>query len=136
MNRHRGNEMIERIDGFPAGVIAFACKGHVTKADYDQVVIPAVEKAFQKEGKLRLYYQIDPSFSGIEAGAVWEDFQVGTEYLSRWERIAVVTDVDWIRHTIRVFSFLMPGVVRIFPVNEQRQAREWIVEGIPRAARS
>jgi hypothetical protein len=36
-------------------------------------------------------------FSGIDAGAVWEDFRVGMEHLSRWERMAVVTDVEWLR---------------------------------------
>ena len=44
----------------------------------------------------------------------------------RWDRIAVVTDVDWIKHTIRIFSFLMPGDVRAFTTSEAIQARKWI----------
>jgi hypothetical protein len=42
--------------------------------------------------------------------------------------MAVVTDVDWIRHTIRAFSFLMPGEMRVFPTSEASQARQWIAE--------
>lgn len=120
--------MIEALKGFPTKVLAFACKGHVTKRDYETVLIPAVEEALKQKGKLRLYYQIDPDFSGIEPGAVWDDFKVGMEHVLRWERIAVVTNVDWIRYTIRAFSFVIPGAVKIFPVDEQAKAREWILE--------
>ena len=118
--------MIEALTGFPAKVLAFACKGHVTKQDYETVLVPAVEEALKKAGKVRLYYQIDPDFSGIDPGAMWEDFKVGMEHILRWERIAVVTDVDWIRHTLGFFGFMMPAIVKIFNVNESAKAREWI----------
>lgn len=59
-------------------------------------------------------------------GAVWEDFKVGMEHLTRWERVAVVTDVEWIKHTMRFFGFLLAGPIRIFPASEAAQAREWI----------
>jgi hypothetical protein len=122
--------MIEPLKGFTGKVVAFVCKGHVTKRDYETVLIPAVREALKQPGKHRLYYQIDPGFSGIEPGAVWDDFKVGMEHLLRWKRIAVVTDVDWIRYTIRAFSFVIPGVTKIFPVNEEAKAREWILEGM------
>ncbi|MGO9057741.1 MAG: STAS/SEC14 domain-containing protein [Candidatus Binataceae bacterium] len=51
---------------------------------------------------------------------------MGVEHLSRWERVAVVTDVDWIRHAVYVFRFLMPGEIRVFAVSEAAAAREWI----------
>jgi SpoIIAA-like len=122
--------MIEALDGFPAKVLAFACKGHVTKRDYETVLIPAVEEGLKKQGKMRLYYQVGPDFSGIDPGAMWDDFKVGIEHVLRWERIAVVADVDWIRHTIRAFSFLIPAKVKVFQVDEAAKAREWIVEGL------
>ena len=43
----------------------------------------------------------------------------------RWERIAVVTNVEWIRHAVRAFRFLMPGAVKIFSIDEKVMAREW-----------
>ena len=58
---------------------------------------------------------------------MWEDLKVGMEHLLRWERAAIVTDVDWIRHTMRIFSFIIPGEVRVFPLAEVAQARDWIV---------
>ena len=122
--------MIEPLPGFPTKVLAVACKGHVTKRDYETVLIPRVEEALKHPGKVRLYYQIDPDFAGITPGAVWDDFKVGMEHVLRWERIAVVSDVDWIRNTIRVFSFVIPAEVKFFPVDETAKAREWITQGM------
>ncbi len=118
--------MIEHLKSFPENVLAFVCHGHVTKADYEEVLVPAVTNALKKQGKVRLYYETAPDFAGINPGAMWEDFKVGMEYLTRWERSAIVTDIAWIKQTVRFFSFLMPGVLKIFPTSDAAQAREWI----------
>src|SRR5215469_16946320 len=106
--------MINEIEGFPDSVVALMAKGQLTKQDYDQVLIPKVEAAMERHRKIRLYYELGSQFSGIDAGAAWEDFKVGVEHLTRWERAAIVTDVDWIRHMVDAFRFLMPGQLRVF----------------------
>ncbi len=118
--------MIELLSGFPDNVLACVCSGRVTRADYDQVLVPAVEKALKTQSRLRFYYETAPDFSGLEPGAMWEDFKIGVEHLTRWERVALVTDVDWIKHTVRLFSFLMPGRTRVFASSEAADARAWI----------
>lgn len=118
--------MIEELKDFPDTVVAFACKGHVTKEDYDRILVPAVEKAFERHKNIRLYYEIGDDFKGIDPSAVWTDFKTGVEHWMRWDRIAVVTDVDWIRNTMGAFSFLMPGHMKIVPLNKASEAREWV----------
>jgi hypothetical protein len=118
--------MIQRLQDFPANVLGFACHGAVTKQDYDTVLIPAVNDALKNHDKLRLYYEVATDFSTIAPGAMWEDFKAGMEHLTRWERMAVVTDMNWIKHTIRFFRFLMPGELRVFPLSQAAQARAWI----------
>lgn len=119
--------MIEILQGFPDNTVAVACRGHVTRADYEKVLVPTVEQALKQHDKVRLYYEIGTDFSGIEAGAVLEDIKVGVGHWLRWERIAVVTDVEWIRLTMKSFSFLMPGEMKMFATGESAQARDWIV---------
>ena len=119
--------MIEQLTNFPDNVLAFVCSGHVTKADYDTVLVPAVMKAFGKQDQVRLYYETAADFTGLDPGAIWEDFKVGMGHRTQWERIAVVTDVEWIKHTMRFFSFLVPGEMKSFPSSETAQARAWIV---------
>ena len=118
--------MIEHLKTFPDNVLAFVCHGHVTKADYDEVLVPAVMGALQRQGKVRLYYATAPDFTGIQPGAMWEDFKVGIEHITRWERFAIVTDIEWIKQTMRFFSFLTPGVLKLFPASDAAQARAWI----------
>jgi hypothetical protein len=118
--------MIEIVPNFPDNIIALTCKGQVTRHDYETILVPYVEKTLESHKKVRLYYEIGCDFVGVDPGAVWEDFKVGVEHLMRWERIAIVTDVDWIRHTMGVFGFLMPGEIRIFPTTETLEARDWI----------
>lgn len=122
------SNMIEILSGFPTTVLAFSCKGQVTTRDYETVLIPTVEDALKHHRKVRLFYQIDSSFTGIEPGAIWHDFKIGMGHLLRWERIAVVTDVKWISYVFRAFSFLIPCQVKLFRVNETTQAQAWIVE--------
>jgi hypothetical protein len=117
--------MIEHLSDFPDGVLAFLCKGRVTKADYKSVLDPAVMKALEKHKRVRLYYETAADFS-IDPVAMWEDFRVGMEHFMRWERIVVVTDVEWIKGTIWIFSFLVPCAMKSFPTSEAAQARAWI----------
>jgi hypothetical protein len=118
--------MIETLSGLPDNVVAFRASGHVSRQDYETVLIPAVETALRQHPSLRLYYQLDSDFESLGPGAMWEDFKVGVEHVRHWERIALVTDIDWIGSAMKVFSFLMPGDVRLFPLSDAGQAREWI----------
>jgi len=118
--------MIELLKGFPENVVAVACSGHVTKGDYDSVLVPRVEVVLAKHKKARLYYQVEHDFAGIDPSAVWEDLKVGMEHLTQWERVAIVTDVGWIGTTVKVFSFLISGEVRVFPVAAEAKARDWL----------
>lgn len=119
--------MIEHLSEFPDNVCAFVCHGHVTREDYTSVLVPAVQAAFEKHDKLRLYYETAPDFTGIDPTAVWQDTAFGLSHFFDWERIAVVSDVDWIRNTFQFFTFLMPAPTKVFRGAETEDARRWIV---------
>lgn len=126
--------MIERLDGFPDNVVALAGKAQVTKKDYEDVLIPAVEAAFKKYSRIRFYYELGPQFSGMDAGAAWDDFREGVRHFFHWEKMAVVTDIEWIRRAINVFGVFMPGELRVFPYEERTAAKAWILVGAEGAA--
>jgi hypothetical protein len=117
--------MVEFLTLFPDNVLAFAAKGRVTRKDYE-VIESVLEQALRRPGKIRCYYELGPEFAGMDSGALWEDFKIGMGHLTRWERVAVVTDVDWIRHSINLFRFLVPGDFRVFPTSQASEARLWI----------
>jgi hypothetical protein len=119
--------MIEVLTGFPDDVAAFVCHGQVTKTDYESVLIPDVDHRLGRHDKVRIYYETAADFVGVDPGAMWEDMKVGFEHWSRWERLAVVTDLEWIKQTMRIFGFLMPGELRAFPTDEAAAARDWLI---------
>lgn len=121
--------MIERLTNFPSNVVAFICKGRVTRLDYDAVLVPAVQRAFQTHDKIRLDDETGPDFAGFDLGAAWEDLKVGIGHFTRWERVAVVTDVEWIKHSAHFFGFLMPVATRVFSAADTARARAWICAG-------
>lgn len=120
--------MIEILAGFPDNVAALACHGQVTKADYETVLIPDINERLARDKKVRIYYETASDFAGIDPGAVWDDTKLGFSHFLSWERFAVVTDVDWIKHAVKFFGFLMPAQLSTFPMTEAAKAREWIVQ--------
>ncbi len=120
--------MIELLEGFPDNAVAISAKGKITRRDYETILIPKVKGSFAKRARIRVYYELGPEYTGFDAGAVWEDFMLGVEHLRGWDRIAVVTDVEWIRMAIRAFQFLIVGEIRCFDMKRVGEARRWISE--------
>ncbi len=118
--------MVEKLTGLPENVIGFSAHGKVTAEDYEGHIVPAVEEAVEKYKRVRLLYHLGEDFDSFAAGAVWEDAKVGLSHLAAWERIALVTDIDWIRMATKAFGFAMPGEVRVFANAELGAAREWL----------
>lgn len=118
--------MIEMLEGFPDNVVTAAAKGQVTRQDYERDLIPRVNAALARFNKIRCYYEIGHDFLGFDAGAMWDDAKIGFEHLSRWERVAVVTDIEWIKTAMRFFGFLIPGQYRCFSTAQAAEARKWI----------
>ena len=117
--------MIEPIEGAPNGVLAFKAVGEVHSDDYEAVLDPAVKQVIANGDKVRLVYLLGPEFDGLSTGAAWEDTKLGLGHLTSWDRMAVVTDTDWIEHTIKLFGYLVPGKVRTFSVEELPDAMAW-----------
>jgi hypothetical protein len=118
--------MIETLKGFAPDTIAVKGSGFVSAMDYDRVLLPAVEQVLNDYDHARVYYEIAPDFAGISLGAIWRDFWVGIRHLTRWKRIAVVTDIPWIKRTVQMFGFVLPGATKVFRISEAAEARGWL----------
>lgn len=120
--------MLERIQGLPENVLGFSAKGEVTGTDYETVLIPVVEKMLADRQSIRFLYHIGEEFTGFNAEAIWNDAKVGLQHLTSWERVAVVTDVGWIRTAVKVFGFVLTGQVKVYCNNELTEALKWLSE--------
>jgi hypothetical protein len=116
--------MLERIDS-PENVLAVRAVGKVEKTDYENTLDPAIAEMIQHRDEVRFVYVLGEDFDGYSAHAVLQDAKLGMSHLSKWKRIAVVTDHDWIQHAVGMFGWMVPGDVKVFPVQEQAAAMEW-----------
>ena len=118
--------MIQLLPNLPGQVLGVVASGQVDASDYENVFIPAIEAKLKAHGHIRILYQLGPAFTGFTAGAMWDDMKAGIAHLKAWERIAVVTDMDWVAGATRFFAFAMPCPVRVFPNKEFAEAVHWI----------
>ncbi|HVN51219.1 MAG TPA: STAS/SEC14 domain-containing protein [Acidimicrobiales bacterium] len=119
--------MLEKLSDLPDGVLGFRASGELTADDYRTVLVPAVEAALGTRDKLRLLYILGEDLEGLSAGAAWQDTKVGIGHVTRWEKVAVVSDKDWLRHSVDVFGYLIPGEIKAFLPSEEADARAWVV---------
>lgn len=86
--------------------------------------------ALERGEKLNIYFELAGDFHGLDLGALWQDVQaagsVGLKHRSSWERMALVTDKDWVRHGASAFGWLAPGELRLFEPSEREEARTWL----------
>lgn len=117
--------MIEMIPALPDHVLGFIAKGKVTADDYTNTLDPAVDAALENHDKINLLYVLGADFTGYEGKAMWEDAKLGAK-VAQFDKIAVVSDQDWIRHAIDVVGYLIPAKVRTFGVDAEADASEWV----------
>ena len=115
--------MIEELKDMPAGVIGFDASGKLRAEDYRDVVLPALERA-AATGEVR-FVIIMRDFGGMSGGALWQDLKVGFEHLRAWKRIALVTDIEWMRHMTDLFGWMTPGETKTFALAQRDEAVEW-----------
>jgi SpoIIAA-like len=116
--------MIEELTGLPDGVLGFEVSGKIRAEDYRDVVIPAITQAGRSGGVRALV--LIPQFSGMSGGALWQDVKVGFEHLRSVQRVALVTDIDWVTHATQLFGWMTPGQVRSFRLDQLEKAKAWV----------
>jgi len=118
--------MIETLKDLPLGVDGVSATGKVSRDDYEQVLVPILEDARRDGRRLRLLYQLGPTFEGLTPGGAWEDAKVGLRFLRIFDGCAIVTDVAWIRDSVQLASFVVPCPVRVFANGDRDEAAAWL----------
>jgi SpoIIAA-like len=121
--------MLETIES-PENVVALKVVGKLHKDDYDSVLLPALRRMIDGPGEVRLVLVLAEEFEGLTVGGTTADAGLYVNELfhgelSKWKRCAVVTDRDWLRNSIAMFRWMMPGAVEVFEPSRLEQAIAW-----------
>jgi hypothetical protein len=118
--------MISLIKHAPENVAAFRAEGHVTKEDYDNVVIPTIDALVKKQGKINFVLVLDTSISNFTIAALMKDMGIGLKHFTKWHKMAIISESGAINTFTDMFSFISPGEAKGFTHAKMEEAMEWV----------
>jgi len=118
--------MLKRMPDMPIGTVGFEAIGKVEDDDFEDAVEPVLRAEIAAGRKIRLLYLLGPELREYEGDTLAEEMKFAARHPTQYERVAVVSDEDWLRPALRVLSVLVPGQLRAFPVARLAAAREWL----------
>lgn len=118
--------MLRQLSDMPAGTIGFEGIGEVEDDDWEETVEPVLRQEVAAGRKLRLLYLLGAQSRELEDDAMRADTSFRARHASSFERVAVVSDEDWMRPALRVLSVLLPGKAKAFRARELAEAKAWL----------
>jgi hypothetical protein len=118
--------MLKQMPDMPAGTLGFEAIGEVDDDDFEDTVEPVLRREIAAGRAIRMLYLLGPELREYEGDALADEVKFAARHAGSYERVAVVSDQDWLRPALRVLSALVPGQLRAFPLGELPQAKEWV----------
>lgn len=110
----------------PDNTVAFRAMGEVTKEDYQNVVVPAVEELVERTKEINFLLVLDTEVKNFTMGAWMEDAMLGLKNFGRWNRAAIVSDSDEVISFTDKFSYIVPGEFKGFKKEDFNKALNWV----------
>lgn len=120
--------MIQLENNAPSNVAAFRAIGEVTKEDYENVVIPEVERVISSIGHINFLLFLDTEIENFTVGAWVQDALLGLKNIAKWNRAAIVTDSETAITFTNGFSYFVPGEFKGFKKDQYNEAITWVSE--------
>ncbi|RKQ90326.1 SpoIIAA-like protein [Solirubrobacter pauli] len=121
--------MVTVIEAQAPGTLAFAISGRLTHADFRETLLPPIAETIARGGPIRALAIIQ-DFEGVEPGPLLNELKsaarLGSKQRSVESFFAVVTDIDWLRRSIPLFGWLVPGTIRVFSTTDRAEAEAWL----------
>ena len=115
------------MNGLPDNVLGVSAEGKITVSDYEAVSIPAIKK-IKKKKNIKLLYHLGSNFTGFDPNTMMVDAKLGMNYLSNWDKIALVSDHLMVNNFAKFFGYILSCEICIFKDAELEEAKKWISE--------
>jgi hypothetical protein len=121
--------VVEELSDMPEGTLGYRLWGRFTREDYT-AILPRLQEAVDSGAEMRFLCQLGPEWEGMTGGAMWEDVKADVKFelfqRANWHRIAVVSDLDWVRRLMELLGWVAPGEVKLFPLEQLAEAKAWV----------
>lgn len=118
--------MITELQDIPSTVAGFKAIGEVSKADYENVMVPRIDKLVQDQDELNFLFLIETELKEFTMGAWLQDALLGLKHLTKWNRAAIVTDNESAIKFTDAFSVVAPGEFRGYRIAQYDEALAWV----------
>jgi len=121
--------MITKLRSDNDKVLAFRVEGTITKEDIEEVyALVKAKVAFEQP--MNIYMEMK-DFPGMTFQSVWEEVKQlvpdFTAILKHIDKIALVTDKEWIQKLTDAASFLLANVEqKSFSIDDKDTAQQWV----------
>lgn len=121
--------MLQKLDFTEEHVAGFRWEGKFDEKAFKQSLVQFLPE-LQMRSRLNIYLEI-VSLTEVEAKAIWDeirfDVQNFRELQGKIEKVALVTDMSWIRTMAEASSTFVPGIrLKSFKFEEADAAKTWI----------
>jgi hypothetical protein len=117
--------MVTAIEAGAPGTLAFRLSGRLTRADYQDVLLPPIQATIERGEPLRVLALVE-DFTGVESGPLVGELKAMARLGSAQDAIpssfAVVSGADWVRRAVALFGWLIPGRARAFSARADAEA--------------
>lgn len=120
--------MIHYLQDLPSNVAGFRAEGTITEKDFTDTVIPKVQALIDETDRLNYLLIMETSIKDFTFGAWMKDVLMGIKHITKWNRAAIVTDVEAVRTFTDIFSIFIPGEFRGFEPKNLQDAIDWVSE--------
>lgn len=119
--------MIEVLSDMPQGVTGIRVSGRLL-GDELRAIKPTMQEVL-KTDEIRIVEVIASDYEGFGPGGLVEDLRLGLgtvlPHHSAFKRIAIVSDKEWVAHTLHALQWMIPGELAVFGLDEFERAKEW-----------
>ncbi len=118
--------MVELLKDFPPHVAAYRATGEVKKEEYEKVVMARVDEVAASYGKINFLVLLETKMQNYTLPAFFDYLKVSFEHFTKWNRMAIVTDQQWVGTAYEVLSKLVPGEIKGYQTDQFQEAKEWV----------
>jgi hypothetical protein len=118
--------MVELLKDFPPHVAAYRASGKVHKEEYEKIVMARVDEVAAQYGKINFLVLLETDIGNYSFAAFIDYLKVSFEHFSKWQRMAIVTDQDWVQKAYELLSHVVHGEIKGYDLKEFEEAKQWV----------
>ena len=107
-------------------IVAATFSGQVSGDEIRDVLVAEVQQRRRDHDAVSLLVHYTPQFRRFTSTAAWDDETVGLNHLDDFAKVAIITDIAWLRRLAENLLAARPDAVCHFPTGDLAKAKDWI----------